>query len=534
MAVGRRAWLQASAALMATPMVGCRAKPVIAGDLRGPDLSLGHRLRNASQPFAAATTSRTIDTLIVGGGIGGLSAAWALRKQGHDRFFMLEMESTWGGNSRSEHNAISAYPLGAHYLPLPNPETGHVREILADLGVLIGDKSATQPRYHEDALTFAPQERLFEDGFWHDHLVPTALNDPLTRDEIVRFKSITEHLKQQQGADGRRVFALPIDLSSADPQWRALDNITMADWLRQERFVSKGLHWWVNYGCRDDYGTDYTAVSAWAGLHYFASRIGQAQNAEPDSVLTWPQGNGFLVDGLRRLLPAASMARGFAFKVNADRDHVDVDVVDPATQSVTRWRCRHLIWAAPAFILGYVTRLSEAFHGAARSLTYSPWLTATLSLRELPDWRPGAELAWDNVMVDSPSVGYVNSSHQRRVGHIERQAVFSYYWPLTHATPAQARQELLTRSWSQWRDVVLDDLAKPHPDIRERVTRLDVWRNGHAMVRPVSGLLFDGRLPTLRQPHPRIHLGHADGSGLSIFEEASWRGVQAAAQVLAR
>jgi hypothetical protein len=35
----------------------------------------------------------------------------------------------------------------------------------------------------------------------------------------------------------------------------------------------------VNHACRDDYGTGSAMVSAWAGIHYFACRDGEAQNA---------------------------------------------------------------------------------------------------------------------------------------------------------------------------------------------------------------------------------------------------------------
>ena len=43
----------------------------------------------------------------------------------------------------------------------------------------------------------------------------------------------------------------------------------------------------VEYSCRDDYGVSHSKVSAWAGLHYFASRAGKAYNADsPNHVLT--------------------------------------------------------------------------------------------------------------------------------------------------------------------------------------------------------------------------------------------------------
>ena len=57
---------------------------------------------------------------------------------------------------------------------------------------------------------------------------------------------------------------------------------------------SRILNWYMNYCCRDDYGATTDQTSAWAGIHYFASR-----EPEEKGPLTWPEGNGWIV---RRLL----------------------------------------------------------------------------------------------------------------------------------------------------------------------------------------------------------------------------------------
>jgi hypothetical protein len=64
--------------------------------------------------------------------------------------------------------------------------------------------------------------------------------------------------------------------------------------MAAEKFTSPHLLWYINYACRDDYGALAGDTSAWAGVHYFASR-------EPDEKgpLTWPEGNGWIT---RRLL----------------------------------------------------------------------------------------------------------------------------------------------------------------------------------------------------------------------------------------
>ena len=98
--------------------------------------------------------------------------------------------------------------------------------------------------------------------------------------------------------------------------------------------------------------------------------------------------------------------------------------------------------------------------------------------------------------------------------------------------PAAARERLLTATREEWAGRVLDDLARPHPDIRSLATRLDVFRWGHAMVRPVPGFMWGKARATLAVPRGRVHFAHSDLSGMSLFEEATFRGATAAEAVL--
>ncbi len=113
---GRRAFLGAGAALLASACT--RGSPAaLPGELVSTNHQLGHRLRDGKLP--AATEKRSVSVVIVGAGIAGLSAAWRLRRAGFTDFEMLELEDAPGGNARWGENEVSAYPLGAHYIPLP-------------------------------------------------------------------------------------------------------------------------------------------------------------------------------------------------------------------------------------------------------------------------------------------------------------------------------------------------------------------------------------------------------------------------------
>ena len=105
------------------------------------------------------------------------------------------------------------------------------------------------------------------------------------------------------------------------------------------------------------------------------------------------------------------------------------------------------------------------------------------------------EIAWDNVIYDSPALGYVNDTHMSLRTHID-EMVWTWYWAMADGTPAENRTLLLSKDWRWFAEYILRDLERAHPDIRECVSRIDILRIGHAMVRPVPGFL------TLRSTAP--------------------------------
>jgi hypothetical protein len=161
---------------------------------------------------------------------------------------------------------------------------------------------------------------------------------------------------------------------------------------------------------------------------------------------------------------------------------------------------------------------------------YGAWLVANLFLKDRPTGR-GFPLAWDNVLYDSPSLGYVVATHQR--GLDRGPTIFTYYHPLCEHAPHEARRLLLGQGWSECADVALTDLRRAHPGIDSLVERLDVMRWGHAMVRPRPGFVWGGARRAAVRPYRGIHFAHSDLSGIALFEEAFAHGVRAAAEVLA-
>jgi hypothetical protein len=355
-----------------------------------------------------------------------------------------------------------------------------------------GDPDARR-RYEERHLCFTPHERLYRDGTWHDGLAPLARAGAAERDEWRRFQDRMDGFKRLRGTDGRRAFAIPMALSSRDPRLVALDAVTIRDWLVAEGFTSDAVHWSVNYACRDDYGCDYRHVSAWAGIHYFASRDARAQDADPETVLTWPAGNGWIVQRmLERWRPTVTTG-ALVHRVEPRAREVLVEAYLPAEDRSVAIAAQHVVWAAPA---GFAARaLASGDTGlvdALRSFEYAPWLVANLTLAESPRDRHGAPLAWDNVLYDSPALGYVVATHQDLASR-RGATVLTYYWPLCDEPPADARRRLLATSRETWAERILAKLARPHPEIRDTARTLDVLGTAmHGAAAPVRWALHAG------------------------------------------
>ncbi|MBX3102138.1 MAG: FAD-dependent oxidoreductase [Bacteroidetes bacterium] len=512
--------LHTAAALGIAPLLaacGETQETDIPGYLLGPDAQAGHLLRKRQFPKPAHWEE--IPVIIVGAGISGLSAAYALEKKGIP-FRLLELEAESGGNSRAGHSAHTAYPWGAHYLPVPNAESVHVRELLEEMG-LITDYAGGLPVFDERALCHAPQERLWYRGTWQKGLIPMRGITEQTREEYARFFSHVETLREARDSQGTPHFAIPLDLSSPQSP-KALDTLSLAQYLQQAGYHSPELLWYLDYCCRDDYGSTLAQTSTWAGLHYLAGRRGQAANAPEDAELTWPMGNAHLARYLTARVQDHMQVRSLVYNLQRTTHGWEVSVFLPDTQKAQGYRCRQVIYASPLHTLPYI--YPEA--PAVPKLLHTPWVVAQLHLKHEPAHQ-GEPMHWDNVNYRGKGVGYVLANHQLLQGY-RKEVTLTYYYPLTDLPPQEARAVAFRRSHRQWAASILEDLQPMHPDIRSLLTGMDIWVWGHGMVAPTPGYLWGTAREQLKQPHQGLHLAHTDVSGISIFEEAQYRGIQAA------
>ena len=524
------------AAAAAAPLAACLPEVQARSRWVGADHRRGHRLRgHAAGSLPAPAIQRRAQVLVVGGGVAGLSALRALSLAGVADAQLLELEDTLGGNSRGHRLAGLPCPLGAHYLPVPGPAAREVSAWLHDIGLLRSDAAGVQA--NERHLCHAPQERLFIDGAWQEGLLPSAEGRPATLAQYRRFAQQVRQAQQQLG------FAMPSHHARWTAGHRALDALPFATWLAREGLDDMRLLGHLDYACRDDYGAGIGSVSAWAGLHYFASRHGfevpgdgDDPGSEREGVFTWPEGNAWLVRELASPLAGRLHAGRTVLRVSEGRQSVQVLAWDEARGRAETWRADTVVMATPLFVArhlleGLAPALDRALSAAVVATVHAPWLVANLQLAAPLLDRLGAAPAWDNVRFQpagqGTDLGYVDARHQslRPDTPAQGPVLLTAY----HALPAGRREWLLRATPQEGLAEVLAALAPLHPDLAGRLQQADLMRWGHAMAIPAPGVRSQPARQALRETRGRVRFAHSDLAGYSVFEEAFTLGLDAVA-----
>ena len=457
---------------------------------------LGHRLRDHAA-FRAPARQMRVPIVIVGGGMAGLNAAWYLDKRGFRDFVLLEMEREAGGNSRWGENEISKFPWAAHYVPVPAKGESFARELFEELGVFRDGK------WDERVLCFDPQERLFINGHWQEGIEPEDGASPRGSRAVSplpgKDQRVSRHgpVHRPHGARRKALAARSnVDGRLAGPAGLRFRASALVHQLCLPRRLRRSRERHVGVGRHPIFRLARAGGKRPADLARRQRLDRRAVNREAQSAICEPA---------TRCIALRAPATKFAFSPNKPS-------TSPTPSSGPR----------PTFLASYI------IEGAPRAegFQYSPWLTANLTLDRIPE-QNNPEPAWDNVIYDSPTLGYVNATHMSLATHIDK-TVWTFYWSLAEHAPNDARRLLLAHDWNYWKEAILNDLARAHPDIRQCVAHIDIMRIGHAMARPSPGFMFSEARTRWLKPLGNIFFANSDLSGFSIFEEAQYRGVEAA------
>jgi len=496
----------------------------ITGEIKSASYKIGHLLWKT--PFKKITKIHQTKIVIIGSGISGLSAGRALMDKGETDFVILELENAAGGNSRYGENQAGRYPFGAHYLPIPSPDMKELISFLKEVNVIESFTETGLPIYNEQYLCAAPEDRLYINGHWQSGLVPDFGLPDEDKIQIQKFHALTDALKYAKGKDGLYAFTFPLNASSQDTSFIELDAITMKEYLIKNKFTSEYLIWYVDYCCKDDYGTSVEETSAWAGLHYFCARRGTAANAEEHDVLTWPEGNGWLMNQLKVKNTSHIYTGQLVYQVDKIEDEYQVVSLNVATGEAEQWSCSKIIFACPQFVTAHIkTNIPELKNRNYKPFTYSSWMVGNLLVKNELIEKGGVALSWDNVIYKSASLGYVNSNAQ----HLHRHQPYlnlTYYYVFDDKNVS--RKKLLQMNHSELTAIMMNDLMHVYGDLDKQLVRYDPFIWGHAMTKPLKGFIWSNDKAHAAQPiHNNIYFAHTDLSGISVFEEGFYQGIHA-------
>ena len=498
------------------------------GEIVGQSADLGHILRSGRTfevPFDRWETKRAV---IVGGGIAGLSAAWKLKKQNFNDFVLLELERDVGGTSISGKGDPVGYPWAAHYLPVPFSENTELVSLLDEMSLTEGRDAQGQVVVKEQFLCREPEERVFFKGRWYEGLYLNVGAGDEDKRQFAEFQRKIDDWVNWRDTRGRRAFAVPLETCSDDTAVTSLDRISFTEWLSQNGFTSERLHWYCDYATRDDYGLKADQTSAWVGLLYFCSRVRKSGD-ESQPFITVPEGNGQFVHHFSSI--AGDNIRRSQVVVSIVPTERGVDIVTLDGGELRGIHCERAIFASPIFTAPYIIRgFRDDPPFAAGEFQHNAWFVANLFLKDRPKPRFSKDfpLSWDNVLYESPSLGYVTATHQKGIDY--GPTVLTYYYPMCHET--DGRTKLFAYDWRQLADVCLTDLSRAHSDIYELTERIDIMRWGHAMISPRPNFIWSGIREKAVKPYRNIHFAHTDLSGVALFEEAFYHGLRAAGEVM--
>lgn len=488
--------------------------------ITGTNHILGHQLW--AKDFPEPSEEIHTKYLIVGGGISGLSACRFLSQNNENDYLLLEMENHLGGNSSNGQNKFSKFPLGAHYLPLPNKENIEIIEFLKECKIYQGNDETGEPVLDEYQMTFPQQERLFFRNSWQNDIVPQNGISPETKKEFETFFKMMDQFKNKKDSEGKYWFSIPVHDSSHEDEVLQLEKIIFKDWLTQKNFKSEELLWLLDYSCRDDYGLGIDYVSAWAGIHYFAGRKNNWSKKYKEQVFTWPEGNARLVRHFSKYTEQKSLPNHLVFDVKIN-DNVEVLSFDNIQKKTKKIITEKVLFATPQFVNERIFN-----HKRGGNFHYVPWLLTTITLKN--EFGGDEELAWDNVIFGSDGLGYIYDQHQN-VEQIMDEKVITYYRSFSTNDCKKARKKLYALKEEQLKTLVLDDLKKAHPFIEDFIIEMQFHKIGHAMIAPVPNQIF-GNFKAKEAIDGKVFFAHSDLSGISIFEEAFYQGLRAAKQMI--
>ena len=461
------------------------------------DIHAGHLIFK-SQGFPK-TESISTETVIVGGGIAGLSAANHLKETD---FLVLELSDNLGGTSSSNTIGGTTFAQGAHYdLAYPANYGKDVISLLESLSII-----EFQP--WKDSWSFSDKH----------HIVSNSRKNICFENGALRGDVLLEGELKERFHELLRPYygQMPMPTTLIDDVNRQLNEISFHEFLKERIDLTTQFKRGLDYHMLDDWGGTTDQVSALAGIHYFTCRPYETQVVD---LFSPPDGNGYFIKKLAdQLSKDRLMTRHLVKSIQEVDGKFLTEVIDVKEQKVKTIKSNNIIYAGQKHALKYIM---PSQYGYFEDNVYAPWLVLNFVLKN------GIEKKgyWQNEMImeDETFMGFVDSDMQE-TGDSKHRVLTAYY-----CLPPASRNDL--KNVEANREVIVAKTLRYlnqyfDKEINDLVEHVFIKVMGHAMPIPQPGYLFKDK--NADRLHPNMTFAGVDNARLPLLFEAMDSGIQAA------
>lgn len=460
--------------------------------------TIGHLVKSAIR--LPVTSTLTTETLIVGGGISGLSAAHSLAS---NDFMICELNATLGGTSSALSINNVLYSQGAHYEHTYLHNYGKEGlAFLEKLNIIKFNSYTNLWDFVDQQYLIAPHQE--EACYMNGEMKASAfLNSDLRKN----FFSLVQDLKGE--------FILPSTLISSE--FNYLDHITFYDYLNKYLPIDTTFINAIDYQMLDDYGGTSKQVSALAGIHYYTCR---PYYTNKNILLFSPiQGNYYFIEKIANHLPSNNIkCNHLVFGMKKEKNKWHIDVLDTKNMIRKKIIAPNVIYGGQKNTLKYIHPTS---YSQFKDISYSPWVIINIVLKDTITL-PNSKWQNDFISKDTTFLGFTDSKIQNQD---HGRVLTAYYcFPEMHHYNVQNLE-------TSYDHIVQETIKKIttyyKKDISNAVKEVYVKLLGHAMPIPKPGYLTAPRnLATAG-----LAFAGSDTGRLPLLFDAMDSGIQAAKMI---
>lgn len=447
----------------------------------GDDFRIGHRFRNREFPKFPSASERTVDFVIVGGGMAGLASAHYLRDH---NFLLLEQYDQLGGQSRGDIYEGIGYSYGAAYI-------SNMTELVAEL---VADLKLPPVQLNADKNSW----------YWNQKWVRGVGNDKSNnlygyfKQLILDFRPLWEMLDIHHP-----LVPLP------NSELSRLDKLPLSSLIGTYDAEFRGLldNYLKSYACASVDG-----LSALAGICILKNLV--------SSCYVLPGGNSAIVRAINERIsnPSAARCRTSAFVWSIElRDNGASVVYSTKDGAIHKVNCRHVIVTVPPLVAArLLNNASSTIKTDLLRFRYGSYLVANLLLRKkilegsYDNWFAEPFKFTNLIVAEAPYE--MTGAYKTAMG-----SVLTIYQPYPPAS--EGRTVLLQGNRIELASAIVAQLSKIIDGLDREIDQVVLSRWGHAIA--VAGPGYFAKVAKLNNTGSSAYsLAHCSTQGLASVESA--------------